>query len=31
MDVLTGAYDIARQAPEAVKLIQDAEDARARE
>src|SRR2546428_5852374 len=31
IDVLTGAYDIATRAPEAVKLIQDAEDALARE
>ncbi len=31
MDVLTGAYDIAKRAPEAVTLIQDAEDALARE
>jgi len=31
VDILAGAYDIAQYAPEAVKLIQDAEDERARE
>jgi hypothetical protein len=31
IDVLAGAYDIAKRAPEAVKLIQDAEDELARE
>ena len=31
IDVLAGEYDIATRAPEAVKLIQDAEDALARE
>jgi len=31
MDVLTGEYDVAKRAPEAVKLIQDAEDALAHE
>ena len=31
MDVLAGEYDLALHAPEAVKLIQDAEDALARE
>jgi hypothetical protein len=30
-DVLAGAYDLAKRAPEAVKLIQDAEDVLARE
>jgi hypothetical protein len=31
VDILAGAYDIAQRAPEAVKLIQDAEDELARE
>ena len=31
MDVLAGEYDVAKRAPEAVKLIQDAEDALAHE
>ncbi len=31
MDVLAGTYDIAQRAPEAVKLIQEAEDALAHE
>jgi hypothetical protein len=31
MDVLAGEYDIAKRAPEAVKLIHDAEDELARE
>ncbi len=30
VDILTGAYDIVQRAPEAVKLIQDAEDELAR-
>ena len=30
IDVVTGEYDVATRAPEAVKLIQDAEDELAR-